>query len=85
MPLLEKLAGGEGKVLQRIDLPLSADYHFKFDRPTFLKAHIENGEVTILDGQGSSMIHSMAMGNALAFLDKARVVKKGELVRCILI
>lgn len=80
LPLLEKFAGGKGKGLQRIEVPIAEDYHFKSDRPTFLKASIKNGAVTILDGQGSSMIHSMAMGNALAFLDKARVVKKGEMV-----
>lgn len=85
IPMLQRLSGGSGNGLMRLDLPLKEDYHLKSDRPTFLKAHIENGAVTILDGQGSSMIHSMAKGNALAFLDGERVRKKGDSVECVLI
>jgi len=80
LPLLERLSGGEGKGLPRMKFPLKEAYQFKSDRPTYLKASIENGDVTILDGQGSSMIHSMAMGNALVFLDKPMDLKRGELV-----
>jgi len=85
LPLLERLSGGEGKGLQRMMLPLKEEYHFKSDRPTFLKASIENGEVSILEGQGSSMIHSMAMGNALVFLDQPELFRKGAQVSCIFI
>ncbi|WP_420577243.1 gephyrin-like molybdotransferase Glp [Ekhidna sp.] len=85
LPLLQRLSGGKGEGLQRLNIPLKEDYEFKSNRPTFLKAHIENGGVTILDGQGSSMIHSMAQGNALVFLDGERLVKKGEAVSCLLI
>ncbi|MEM0939713.1 MAG: gephyrin-like molybdotransferase Glp [Bacteroidota bacterium] len=85
LPLLEKLSGGKGKGLQQVKIPLKEEYHFKFDRPTFLKAYIEEREVVIMDGQSSSMLHSMAMGNALVFLDRARLVRKGEEVNCIMI
>ncbi len=85
LPLLQKLSGGHGIGLKRIEVPLKEDFHFKFDRPTFLKALVKNGEVKILDGQGSSMIHSMAIGNALVFLDSARWVKEGEFVQTIIL
>ncbi|MEM6734886.1 MAG: gephyrin-like molybdotransferase Glp [Bacteroidota bacterium] len=85
LPLLGKLSGGKGKGLSQMKIPLKKEYHFKFDRPTFLKAFIEDGEVSILDKQSSSMLHSMAIGNALVLLDKAKLVMKGEVVNCFLI
>lgn len=84
IPLLERLSGGAGLGLKRTDLPLKESFHFKFDRPTFLKAWVDQGRVKILDGQGSSMIHSMAQGNALVFLEQAGKYKEGEPVQCIL-
>ncbi|GAB4243175.1 MAG: molybdopterin molybdotransferase MoeA [Ekhidna sp.] len=85
LPLLQRLSGGAGKGLLRVNVPLKESFHFKSDRPTFLKAIIEESEVTILDGQGSSMIHSMARSNALAFMDEIGEKAKGEMVECLLI
>ncbi len=84
LPLLQKMAGGAGDGLMRVQLPLNHEYEIKFDRPVFLKAQIENGKVTILDGQGSSMIHSMAQGNALTFVKGPIQFKAGDLVECLL-
>lgn len=85
LPLLQKLAGGKGVGLMRIEAPLSHSYEIKFDRPVFLKATIENHRVTILDGQGSSMIHSMAQGNAMAFVKGPVQLNEGDSIECLLI
>lgn len=85
LPLLQKLSGGAGNGLMRVHLPINHDYEIKFDRPVFLKAKIENNAVSILDGQGSSMIHSMSKGNALTFVKGPIQYSKGDLVECLLI
>ena len=38
------------------------------DRPQFLKAIYNNGEVTILEGQSSAMLQTFALSNALVFV-----------------
>lgn len=85
LPLLQKLSGSEESGLESYYIPVSHNYENKADRPAFLKAKFHNGGVEILDGQGSSMIQSMALGNALVFLDAGTSVKKGETVKCFLI
>ncbi|MDR9458116.1 MAG: molybdopterin molybdotransferase MoeA [Salegentibacter sp.] len=85
LPLLYKLSGSEKSGLAQYTFPISHNYENKSDRPSFLKAKVNNGKVEILDGQGSSMIQSMALGNALVFLDGESSAKKGELVQCFLI
>lgn len=85
LPLLYRLSGSERAGLNRFSFPITHDFENRGDRPSFLKANIRSGEVEILNGQGSSMIQSMALGNALAFLDAETIVKKGELVECLII
>ncbi|WP_436515191.1 molybdopterin molybdotransferase MoeA [Ekhidna sp. To15] len=85
LPLLQKMSGGRGQGLMKVNLPIAHDHVIKFDRPVFLKASIENNEVTILDGQGSSMIHSMARSNALAFAKGPVQLEKGNPIECLLI
>jgi molybdopterin molybdotransferase len=85
LPLLQRLSGGEGLGLSRVMLPINHEYEIKFDRPVFLKARLENQQIAILDGQGSSMIHSMAKGNILAFVTGPKKFTVGDLVECILI
>lgn len=85
IPFLRKLSGAGDIHLPRLLLPMNHEYENPFDRPTFLKASIENMGATILDGQGSSALWSLAMGNALVFLEEHRKVEPGEGVRCILI
>ena len=85
LPFLYQLSGSKKSGLQRFSIPISHDFENKGDRPSFLKAKISNNEVEILDGQGSSMILSMAHGNALAFINAETSYKKGEKVECLLI
>lgn len=85
LPLLNRLSGFDSVGLNQIKVALSHDYHLKGDRPTFLKASLENNLVSILDGQGSSMIHSMAKGNSLVFVEEPKELKKGDLVNSILL
>jgi len=85
LPFLYQLSGSTKNGLQRYTFPISHNFENKGDRPSFLKAKISNNEVEILDGQGSSMILSMAHGNALAFIDAETSHKKGEKVECLLI
>ncbi len=85
LPLLYKLSGSLKTGLDQYTFAASLEFENRSDRPSFLKARIDNNEVEILDGQGSSMIQSMALGNALAFLDAETSVKKGDEVKCYLI
>ena len=85
LPLLFKLSGSKKSGLEPFYFPVSHDYENRSDRPSFLKAKITNGKAEILDGQGSSMILSMALGNALVFLEDETPVKKGDTVKCFLI
>ena len=85
LPFLYQLSGSEKEGLDRYSFPISHDFENKGNRPSFLKAKISNSKVEILNGQGSSMIQSMALGNALAFLDAETSVKKGDLIECLLI
>ncbi len=85
LPLLWKLSGSKKSGLEAYSFPISSDYDNRSDRPSFLKAKITNAKAAILDGQGSSMIRSMALGNALVFLEGDTPVKKGEMVKCFLI
>lgn len=85
LPLLQKLSGSKQPGLLRVNMALTHDYDFKSDRPSFLKAHIADHSVEILDGQSSSMIHTMALGNALALLSRPKLYKAGDMIECILI
>ncbi|MDF0705905.1 MAG: gephyrin-like molybdotransferase Glp [Bacteroidota bacterium] len=85
LPLLQKLSGYGSYGLASYQFPIKHAYENRFGRPSFLKATVVDGKVEILDGQGSSMIQSMAKGNALAFVDDGEVLKEGDLVRCKLI
>ncbi|MCR9227486.1 MAG: molybdopterin molybdotransferase MoeA [Flavobacteriaceae bacterium] len=85
LPLLQKLSGYGNVGLTTYQFPIKHGYENRFGRPSFLKAAVVDGKAEILDGQGSSMIQSMAKGNALAFVDHGEVLKEGDLVRCKLI
>lgn len=85
LPLLYKLSGSHEQGLKNYLLPISHDFENKTDRPSFLKASIKKGNVSILDGQESSMLQSMALGNALAFINANKSLKKGDSITCYLI
>ncbi|NDV44758.1 gephyrin-like molybdotransferase Glp [Flagellimonas sediminis] len=85
LPLLQKWSGHTDLGLPWYRFPLRHDYENRFDRPSFLKARVTSDGAQILDGQGSSMIQSMALGNALAFVELGEKFKKGDLIKCKLI
>ena len=85
LPMLQKLSGYSKLGLPSYQFPMKHAYESRFDRPSFLKAGIVDGLVEILDGQGSSMIQSMALGNALAFVEAGGERAAGDLVECKLI
>ncbi|NMM48296.1 molybdopterin molybdotransferase MoeA [Marinigracilibium pacificum] len=85
LPLLQKLSGMESPGLMKLSLPLSHNFENNSDKPSFLKAKIYNYEVEILNAQSSSMLHSMAVGNALAFIEADSIMIKGDLLDCYLI
>ena len=65
---------------------VASDLIRKGDRALFLKATHCNGDVQVLEGQSSAMLHTFARCNALIYisLDEASV-KKGEEVNCYLL
>ncbi len=81
-PFLKKLSGGLFEGLPQFEMPMRDPFSMKTDRPSFMKARVEHSEVTILEGQGSSMLYSMATGNALALMDEQKTYEKGEKIRC---
>ncbi len=85
LPLLQRFSGATETGLKRISVPVSHDFEYNSDRPIFLKANVEDQTVSILNRQSSSMLHSMAMGNALVYLGGAKTVQKGDRVETILI
>lgn len=85
LPLLQKLSGFVKIGLPTYQFPITHGYENRFGRPSFLKAFVSDGKVAVLDGQGSSMIQSMAKGNALAFVDDGEKLKEGDLLTCKLI
>lgn len=85
LPLLQQFSGAKSTGLQHVDIPLKHDYNNRSDRPIFLKAFVDQQTVTILNRQSSSMIHSMATGNALVFFKGPTESLKGEKVETILI
>ena len=85
-PAIQLLVGNEQGTLNRIKAKLTQDFVKKGDRSQFLKAIYKNDEVEILDGQQSSMLHTFALANALAYIpDDLNEVKTGEYIETILL
>lgn len=85
LPLLQKMSGALTTGLLRVKLPLAHSYLMKSDRPSFLKAQIDSNSISILDGQASSMIHSMSTANALCYIDQNGEYQVGDLVECLIL
>lgn len=63
-----------------------SEYRSKGDRALFLKAYVRNGEVKILEGQSSSMLHTFAVANALLYMpETTKKIEIGDSVSLILI
>lgn len=65
---LQKMMGKTNIELPRVQAKSVTDFEKKADRPEFLKAIYNEGEVTILEGQSSAMLQTFALSNALVFL-----------------
>lgn len=77
LPSLRKMSGYSDFELSKEFLPLTESYELKGERDLFLKAKINNGKVTLLEGQGSDILKSFAEANALVYLsvNKRKIVK----------
>lgn len=58
--------------LPRVKARSKSAFKRKGDRPQFLKAIYNNGEVAILEGQSSAMQQTFALANALVFVPETR-------------
>lgn len=68
LPAMRLLSGKEVIDPMVIQLPLANTFSKRGDRPQFVKAITNGQEVTILDGQQSSMLHTFATANSLVFI-----------------
>jgi molybdopterin molybdotransferase len=78
-PCLLKMKGHEKVLLPVQFLPLRQPVENQANRSLFLKAKVADGQVQILDKQGSDMLHSFAEANALAFIPAETSYAVGEL------
>lgn len=67
-PTLQKLSGQIGFKPIKTKAKSTLAYTKKGIRAQFLKAVLDNGNVTILEGQNSSMLHTFAVSNCLAYI-----------------
>lgn len=83
-PSLERLSGNLNFTINRGTANLSTEFIKKGDRAQFLKAFHSNGEVTILEGQSSAMLHTFAITNAFVYIPwEVTKYAKGDLVKII--
>jgi molybdopterin molybdotransferase len=80
LPAIRRMSGHNDMFLPAIQAKIAEPFHNKADRSLFLKASFKNGTVRILEKQGSDMLHSFAMANALVFIPEGMKIEQGELV-----
>lgn len=66
MPTIKKIMGQINAFDQKENATLTSSYSRKGSFTHFLKAHIQNNQVTILNAQSSAMLSSFAAANCLA-------------------
>ena len=83
---LQKLSGNTDFSLKRLSATLTSEYFKKGPRAQFLKASFDNGNVTILEGQSSAMLHTFAIANASVYVPaEVNNLSKGDEVEVILL
>ena len=83
---LQKLSGDTQFSTARTQAKSQSNFQKKGDRAQFLKANYHSGEVEILDGQSSAMLHTFALANALVYLPETTfTINKGDTVEVILL
>ncbi|AJR04096.1 molybdopterin molybdotransferase MoeA [Siansivirga zeaxanthinifaciens] len=83
---LQKLINNEREDLQRVQAKSASKFIKRGDRPQFLKAIYNNGNVEILEGQSSAMQQTFALSNALVFVSEEQTkIKINDIVETILL
>lgn len=83
-PAIRKFMGSHSFESLELRLPIKDTFTVKGKRDLILKSKIIDGEIEILDGQSSNMMHTFARANALTLIEaKPGTVQAGELVRVI--
>ena len=68
---LQKIAGNSDYSLTKVIAKSNSEYIKKGDRAQFLKAILKNGNVTILEGQSSAMLHTFALANSFVYVPES--------------
>lgn len=86
-PSLQKIKGQLGNGLERRKLMITTPVTNTLGRALILKARIlESGEVDILEGQSSAMLHTYSLANALVFVpESVAEIQKGSLVEVLVL
>ncbi|MDP5157648.1 MAG: molybdopterin molybdotransferase MoeA [Flaviramulus sp.] len=72
--------------LPRVKAKAVSNFNKNGDRPQFLKAIFNDGEVKILEGQNSSMLQTFALSNALVFSPEEQLqINIGDFVETIIL
>ncbi len=86
-PALQRTMGHLGKGLKRRRLMITTPVANTFGRALLLKARVlENGEVEILEGQSSAMLHTYSLANALVYVpESVSEIHKGGMVEVLVL
>lgn len=84
LPLINRFKRIEPIHLERSENTSTSDFKKKPGRAQFLKAKLSGSKVEILEGQGSGMLQSFAVTNALVYLsEESTGVTQGDKVKVI--
>jgi len=85
-PALRLMKGVKDDSMLKLSVPLTAARSKKGNRAEFLKAHLNNGVVSVLGSQSSAMLNSASEANALVYLppDKSEF-EEGDFVETYMI
>ncbi len=83
---LQKMMDNEDLELPRIQAKSLSKFIKNGDRPQYLKAIYNNGNIEILEGQSSAMLQTFAVSNALVFVpEEINKIEIGDLVDVVLL
>ncbi|MGJ5643358.1 molybdopterin molybdotransferase MoeA [Formosa sp. S-31] len=84
LPLIKKISGIKTPHLQRTEARISSDFNNNSGKSLFLKATLKDNELSILQGQQSSMLHTFSSSNVLAYIpEDVKTISKGDAITCI--
>ena len=83
---LQKMMDNEDLELPRIQAKSLSKFVKNGDRPQYLKAIYNNGNIEILEGQSSAMLQTFAVSNALVYVpEEINKIEIGDLVDVVLL